>query len=97
MKKTLVGIAVAVCLFIAGLKIYSFYQAHQPPFEVGECFSIFHPQIGDVKFEVVENDKTEMTTVAVGQVDLMGYTIQVPVKATFDEIRESGAKEVSCE
>jgi hypothetical protein len=98
MKKAIIGFAVAVCLLIAGAKIYNFYQSTQPPFEVGECFSISDPRVGEVKFEVVENNLKDSTTVAIGSVEVLpGVQLQVPVKATFEEIRESNPKAVSCE
>lgn len=98
MKKALLTIGVVICLAIAGHKIYGYYQSHQPPFAVGECFSISDPRIGDVNFEVLENDKQNKITTAVGNVELMpGVQVQIPVQATFEEIRESGAKPASCQ
>lgn len=99
-KKALLGVAIAICLIVAGDKIYGFYKAHQPPFEVGECFQISDPRIGQVKFQVVENDRIEGTTKAVGKIEnvfgIAGVSIQLPVKASFDEIRESDPKKVDC-
>lgn len=100
-KKGLLGVAIAICLLVAGSKIYKFYQSLQPPFAVGECFSVTDPRVGEVKFEVVENDKTNKVTTAVATIKnpfgLEGVSIQVPTQGSFDEIRESGAKKVSCE
>ncbi|NJO48144.1 MAG: hypothetical protein HC840_00350 [Leptolyngbyaceae cyanobacterium RM2_2_4] len=96
MKKALLTIGVLICLAIAGDKIYEFYKSQQPPFAVGECFSITDPRVGTVIFEVLEN--TDGSSFAVGRVTLMpGVEAEVPVKATYQEIRESGAESASCQ
>ncbi len=100
-KKALLGVAIAICLIVAGDRLYKFYQEHQPPFAVGECFSFTDPQVGEVKFEVVENNKVEGSTAAVGKIEnvfgIAGVSIQIPVKASFQELRDSGAKKVDCQ
>lgn len=97
-KKALLAVGVTICLLIAGTKIYNAYQAMQPPFEVGECFLISDPRIGDVKFQVVANDKVNRTTDAVGSLEVLpGMELQVPIRASFDDIRNSGAKETECQ
>lgn len=97
MKKTLLAIGISVCLLIACLKIYKFYEAHQPPFAVGECFSVSDPKLGEVKFTVVENNKKDATTIAIGEVDLVLFKVSIPIKASFQDIRDSGAKKVDCQ
>ena len=100
-KNGLLGVAIAICLLIAGSKLYKFYKSLQPPFAVGECFSITDPKVGEIKFEVVENDIKNKRTTAVATINnpfgMEGVSIQVPTQGSFDEIRESGAKKVSCE
>ena len=97
-KKALLAVGVTICLLIAGTKIYSAYRASQPPFEVGECFLISDPRIGDVKFQVVANDRVNRTTDAVGSVEVLpGMELQVPIRATFDDIRNSSAEKTECD
>ena len=68
-KKILLGLGIALCLAVAGSRIYKFYQSLQPPFQVGECFAISDPRVGTVVFKVVENDKANHTTDAVGTIN----------------------------
>jgi len=96
-KNAILGVLIFLCLLMAGSKVYKAYKAFQPPFEVGECFTVSDPRVGTVEFKVIENDKKSSTTIAVGSVELMpGLKVQVPVQATFEEIRESEAKKVEC-
>jgi hypothetical protein len=99
-KKALLGVAIAICLIVSADRIYKFYLERQPPFAVGECFSIDDPQIGNVKFQVVENDKVKATTAAVGKIEnifgIQGANVEVPVKASFQELRDAGARKVDC-
>lgn len=99
-KKAILAVGIALCLMVAGSKIYKFYLSLQPPFAVGECFSV-ESQLGTINFEVVENHKAEKTTDAVGTVNapfgMVGVSIKVPVRVSFDELRDTTVKAAKCE
>jgi hypothetical protein len=101
-KKAILGVGIAICLLISGTKLYSFYKSLQLPFQVGECFKVVGTQLGDVNFKVVENNKTDKTTDAVGTINapfgLEGVKIQVPVRVSFDDLRnDPSVKAAKCE
>ena len=99
-KKALLAVGITICLLVAGDKIYKFYQSLQPPYQVGECFSV-DSQIGTINFKVIENNKSEKTTDAVGTVNgpfgMMGVKIQIPVRVSFDDLRDATVKATKCE
>lgn len=90
-KKAILGVAIALCLLVAGSKIYKVYKSFQPPFEAGECFNVENPQLGTVNFKVVENDKANKTTDAVGTINepfgMPGVRLSIPVRVGFDDLR----------
>lgn len=101
MKKALLGIAITICLLVAGSRIYKFYQEHRPPFKVGECFEVTDKSIGTVKFTVESNDTASSSSVIVGRMDnflgIPGVSIRLPVKVSFKDIRDAEPKKVDCE
>lgn len=100
-KKILLTVALSVCFIVAGSKVYKFYKAHQPPFSVGECFQIEDDNTGPIKFKVTDNDRLNAITSADGTSDnffnIPGVRIQIPIKASFESIRDSNATKVDCE
>lgn len=102
MRKYLLGVAIALCLVVAGSKLYKFYLSTQPPFAVGECFSVESQQLGTINFKVIENHKNEKTTDAVGSVNnpfgMEGVNIKIPVRVGFDDLRDATVvKAAKCE
>lgn len=97
MKKGLLTAAILICLIVVSSKIVKFVQSRIPPFAVGECFMVNDPAIGPVKFEVESNDRIEGSTIAIGRIEwLPGLEARVPVKVTFDEIRQSQPRKTDC-
>jgi len=98
MKKALLTAGVLVCLAIASGKIWKFYQEHQPPFAVGECFIITDPNMGDINFHVDANDLVEARSQLTGHIEFLpGVKIKAGAVATFEELRNSGAKKADCQ
>lgn len=100
-KKAFLGVIITICLLVAGTKIYRFYEAHRPPFNVGECFSVTDDKMGELKFQVTENDNAKAVTTAVATINnpfgLQGVKLQIPVRGSYQEIRESNPKKVDCQ
>jgi hypothetical protein len=97
-KKALLGVALALCLLIAGDRIYRFWESHRPLAEVGECLEIVDPQAGVLKFHVMANDNTNSLTEGVIDIEILpGLKVQVPVRVSYEELRGISAKKVSCE
>lgn len=96
--KALLGVAIAICFLVSADRIYKFYKAHTPPFAIGECFSVTEPQIGTVHFKVIDNDRKAARTAAVGTIEFMpGVKIQIPINASFEQIRSSNPSKEECE
>lgn len=95
-KNALLGVGVALCLMMSADKLIKFYQERQPPFKAGECFVITDPRVGEIKFQVVENDKLKAESTLVGEVDMGFAKLTVPAKASFEEIRDLNPVKVDC-
>lgn len=101
-KKALLGVGITICLLISGTNLYSFYKSLQPPYEVGECFKVVGTQLGDFNLKVVENNKNDKKTYAVGTINapfvLEGVKIQVQVRISFYYLRnDPSVKAAKCE
>jgi hypothetical protein len=100
-KKALLGVGVALCLLVLTSELVKAYDKYIPPYREGKCFELEGTPVGPIKFQVVENNMSGSYTVAVGTIKnpfgLEGVTIQVPVKAGFQDLRQSQTKGVSCE
>lgn len=96
-KKAILIVGIAICLLVGGHEAYKYYQEHQPIAEVGECLEVQAPPYGALKIYVMENDNANMVTTGVIEVEAFGTILQFPVKASYQELRDAGAKKVSCE
>lgn len=98
LKKALLGVALAICLAVAGSRVYKFYQSTQPLAEPGECLQIVDEEAGAIKLHVVENHQNTHETDAIAELEpIPGLKIGVGVRIPYKDLREMGATKVSCE
>lgn len=97
MKKYAIYFGVALCLAMAAHKVYDRFFKDQAPAKVGECLELYHPEAGLLELKVVKNDYKNSTSDVEVRFDLMpGASIKAVGRASFDELRELGAKKVEC-
>lgn len=97
MKKALLVVGVAICLLIAGHKVYNFLEGRKPAAAVGECLGITDPNVGDVQIEITANDNSTKTSDVVISFEVMpGARIYAPAKVSYEELRSLGASKVEC-
>lgn len=98
-QRALLGVAIFMCAVISGDRIYKFYESTQPLAQPGECLSLPDPNYGPLKTRVVSNDDSIKTTYGIVELNnfMPGVKLEIPIKATYKELRDLGVTKVSCE
>lgn len=89
---------IGLCMFVAGNKIYSFYQSHQPIVAEGECLEITDTQMGALKIHVVKNNNLKGESEGFVEAEVfLGIKVTAPLKVSYEELRSYKAHKVDCE
>lgn len=93
-KKSLLGIMVAVCLLAIGHRFYKSWYEHYPLAAVGECVAV--TEDSQVKMRIVSNDNKTGIVVGIMEIDFGFAVVQRYGQTTYKELRDVKAKKVSC-
>ena len=100
MKKYLIYIGVALCLALAGHKIYTTYKSYfqnKPLAQVGECLEIQDEKLGRLEVKITKNDDQAGVSEAIVAIDIMpGSKLYAGVKVKYSELRDLGAEPTEC-
>ena len=98
MKKGLLISLIILAFTLSANKILSFYLAHKPLANEGECLLITIPNLNTLKIKIVENHNLKAYSDAVAYLPshFLG-DISIPLRASYDELRSFNARKVDCE
>lgn len=97
-NKILLISAISLAFIVALSKIYNFYESHFPIAQPGECVEFTAGENLGVQIRVVENHRAEGTMDGIIELEFLpGLKVSIPVHATYEELRESGAKKAKCQ